>query len=317
MTRALFVVQAGPLTTIQDAGRRGYQRYGVPVAGAMDNTALAIANRLVGNSVDSAAVEFAVTGARFRCGGDPVTIAVAGAVSLSVDGQPLGNWRTFTLRRGQTASIAPDRHGMFGYMAIGGGLDLPPVFGSLSTHLRSAIGPFDGRALQTGDRLPIGNGDGAAADRFLPSPPARPDLPTIRVVLGPQDNFFDDIARATLIASPYRISRQSDRMGFRLEGAAMATKGAANIISEGIAPGSIQVPGDGQPIVLMADRQTVGGYPKIGTVISADMNVLAQGKPGSSIQFVSVSLEEAIAALRDYENWLANIDSLLLTTAQA
>lgn len=317
MKRALFVIQAGLLTTLQDAGRRGYQRYGVPVAGAMDKTALAIANRLVGNPADMATIELAISGARLRCGGRPVTIGVAGAVSLSVDGVPLGNWRTFTLQRGQTASIAPDRQGMFGYVSVGGGFDLPPVFGSLSTHLRSRIGPFDGRVLKTGDVLPVGDGDDKKPNRYLPSPMVRPSEPIIRVVFGPQDGFFDDEARTMLIGSPYRISRQSDRMGFRLEGQALPAEGAANIISEGIAPGSIQVPGDGQPIVLMADRQTVGGYPKIATVISADMDILAQGRPGSTLRFEAVTLDQAIAARQDYVNWLAGIDNLLLTTAAA
>ncbi|MEM7445818.1 MAG: hypothetical protein AAF414_21030, partial [Pseudomonadota bacterium] len=150
MTRSLFVVQAGPLTTVQDGGRWGFQRFGVPVAGAMDRTALAIANRLVGNPPDTAGIEIAVTGARFRSGGRNIAVAVAGAANLTVDGLPLGNWRSFVLQRGQTASVAPDRHGMFGYLAVAGGIDLPRVFGSLSTHLRSGLGPFEGRALQTG-----------------------------------------------------------------------------------------------------------------------------------------------------------------------
>lgn len=317
MNRALFVIQAGPLTTLQDGGRRGYQRYGVPVAGAMDRTALAVANRLVGNNVDMAAIEVAVTGARLRCGGGPVAIAITGAAGLTIDGIPQGSWRSAVLRRGQTATILPDRHGMFGYLAVGGGFDLPQVFGSLSTHLRAGIGPFGGAALKTGDVLPVGNADSVHAGRYLPAPPARPDRPSIRVVLGPQDDYFDDMTRTRLTEGAYRIGRQSDRMGFRLDGQKLATTGAANIISEGIAPGSIQVPGDGQPIVLMADRQTVGGYPKIATVISADLDLLAQGRPGSEIQFEAVSLDQAIEARRLYQAWLDEIDARLLVVGSA
>ncbi len=312
MTRALYVIQAGPLTTLQDGGRRGYQRFGVPVAGAMDRTALAIANRLVGNTPEAAAIEIAVTGARLRCGGGAISVAVAGAAALTIDGVAQGSWRSAVLHRGQTATLLPERDGMFGYLAVAGGFDLPPVFGSLSTHLRSGIGPFDGSALKTGDVLPVGPDATDQPTRYLAEPPAREKRPIIRVVLGPQDDFFDDRTRARLVEAPYRIGRQSDRMGYRLEGQALATKGAANIISEGIAPGSIQVPGDGQPIVLMADRQTVGGYPKIATVVSCDMDVLAQGRPGTEIQFKAVSLADAIEARRHHRDWLAAIDGQLL-----
>lgn len=312
MTRALYVIQAGPLTTLQDGGRRGYQRFGVPVAGAMDRTALAVANRLVGNPSEAAAIEIAVTGARLRCGDGAITIAVAGAAGLTIDGAAQGNWRSAVVHRGQTATVVPERGGAFGYLAVAGGFDLPPVFGSLSTHLRSGIGPFGGRALKTGDVLPIGPDTANHPTRYLPAPPQRDKRPIIRVVLGPQDDFFDDRTRARLVEAPYRIDRRSDRMGFRLEGQALATRGAANIISEGIAPGSIQVPGDGQPIVLMADRQTVGGYPKIATVITGDLDALAQCPPGTEIQFQAVSLSEAMAARRQHRAWLAAIDDRLL-----
>ncbi|MEQ9813774.1 MAG: biotin-dependent carboxyltransferase family protein [Azospirillaceae bacterium] len=312
MSTALHVIQAGPLTTLQDTGRRGYQSVGVPVAGAMDALALAVGNRMLGNQPSTAGIEIALSGLRLRVGGGAVRVAVTGAASLAVNGTEYGAWVAATVRRGQTISVAPLADGQFGYLTVAGGFAVDAVLGSLSTHLRAGIGPFGGRAIAAEDRLPVPSAPPGRSPltqpafslppALVPRPPAR-----IRAVPGPQDSFFGAATMARFFEADFAISRQSDRMGYRLEGPVIPSEGTQNIISEGIAPGSVQVPGSGQPIVLMADRQSVGGYPKIATVISSDLGWLAQRRPGERVGFEAVTAERSIAIRRDLEDRLAAI----------
>lgn len=307
MKAVLHVIQAGPLTTLQDSGRRGYQSVGVPVAGAMDALALAVGNRLLGNPPGLAGIEIALSGMRLRVGGGAVRVAVSGAASLAVNGTEYGAWVAATVERGQTISVAPLSDGQFGYLTVAGGFGVEPVLGSLSTHLRAGIGPFGGRAIAAEDQLPTrasptGLPPHALTPGQIPEAPAR-----IRVVPGPQDAFFTAPTMARFLEADFTITRQSDRMGYRLEGPEIPSEGTQNIISEGIAPGSVQVPGSGQPIVLMADRQSVGGYPKIATVISSDLGWLAQRRPGESVGFEAVTAERSIAIRRELEQRLAAI----------
>jgi biotin-dependent carboxylase-like uncharacterized protein len=306
MTAALRMIAPGLMTTLQDLGRRGYQHLGVPVSGALDPVCLQAANLLAGNEPGMGALEIAYQGPTLAIEADSVRIAAAGGQAaidiLGPDGgagQRLAPFESARLTRGQTIRIGALSGSAILYLAVEGGFAIPPVMGSQSTLTRGGIGGFEGRALQAGDMLPLRQA--AAPEReevMLPPldlrPPAR-----VRVVLGPQDDHFTQAGLATLLGSPYTISRASDRMGMRLEGPTLehSAKGY-NIVSDGIAPGSVQVPGNGLPIILLADRQTTGGYPKIATVISADLPALGRMAPGARIAFEAVSIEEAETAAR-------------------
>jgi len=292
---ALLVVDPGPLATIQDLGRIGYQRFGVTVSGAMDEYALRLANRLAGNEAGEAAIEFTLAGGTYAVEATACRIAVAGGdFPVSVNGRRVGAYASHTLRRGDRVAIGRADAGTRGYLAVAGGFDLPGVLGSRSTHVRSALGGVDGQPLKAGSRLVLADArrfDGP--DRWL-----KPGLwpkggGVVRVVLGPQDDLFTDEGKTTFLSSAYRILPQSDRMGYRFEGPPIRHAADYNIVSDGIASGGVQVVGSGQPIIMLADRQTTGGYAKIATVISADLPVLAQCRPGHTVRFQAVSVEEA------------------------
>jgi antagonist of KipI len=302
---ALEVLDGGLLTTVQDLGRTGYERYGVPVAGAMDPFALRAANLLVGNPLDAAALEITLAGPRLRAT-EKCLIAVAGAdLGLRMNGWELPPWMAVFVRRGWTIEFGGRKAGCRAVLAVAGGIDVGPVMGSHSTYLSGGFGGLEGRALRRGDLVPVGPTDfplptqaGLTFPRRLI--PAYSDTPEIRVVLGPQDDCFTDEGIATFLSSEYRGSSASDRMGCRLQGTKIAHKGPAGIISDGIPLGAVQVPPDGQPIIMLADRQATGGYPKIATVISADIPLLAQCVPGqSSVRFKAVGVEEAQVSYRE------------------
>ena len=301
MTPALRVIAPGLMTTLQDLGRPGYQRLGVPISGALDHVSLRAANLLAGNAPGMGALEIFYQGPTVAVEADSVRIAVAGGQTpidvLSSDGgavRRLGAWESARLVRGQALKIGALTGSAVAYLAVEGGFGIAPVMGSQSTLTRGGIGGWEGRALRAGDMLPVRQP--AAAEReetMLPpldlAPPSR-----IRVVLGPQDDHFTATGLRTLLESPYTISRASDRMGMRLEGPILEHSGrGANIVSDGTAPGSIQVPGNGLPIVLLADRQTTGGYPKIATVISADLPALGRMAPGAKLSFSAVEIAAA------------------------
>ena len=302
---ALEVLEGGMLTTVQDLGRHGYQRYGVPVAGAMDPFALQAANALVENSLDEAVLEITIVGPTLRAT-ESCLIAVTGAdLGLRVNGRSLPSWMAVFVRRGWVIEFGERERGCRGYLAVAGGIDVPPIMGSKSTYLRGGFGGFEGRALREGDLIPVGQtafhlpslaGKEFPADRI----PDYSETSEVRVVLGPQDDYSTEEGIATFLSSEYKVSSISDRMGYRLQGPEIAHKGRADIISDGIALGSVQVPADKQPIVMMADRQTTGGYPKIATVISADIPLLAQCLPGAgSVTFRAINVEEAQARYRE------------------
>ena len=306
MTAALRVLSPGLMTTVQDLGRVGYQHLGVPVSGALDPVSLRAANLLVGNAPGMAALEIVYKGPALAVEADSARVALAGGrapvevVSQDGDGgaERLPLLESARLRRGQVVRIGALAGSAVLYLAVEGGFDIAPVLGSRSTYTRAAIGGIEGRALKAGDEIPLKL---AAApereERLLPSldlaPPKR-----FRVILGPQDDYFTEAGIAALLNSTYTVTPASDRMGMRLAGPPIAHAKGYNIVSDGIAPGSIQVPGNGLPIVLLADRQTTGGYPKIATVISADMPALGRLVPGSKVAFEAVDIEAAEAAAR-------------------
>ncbi len=290
----LRVIFAGPGATVQDAGRHGFLRYGVTPAGPMDWISQSTANRLAGNPDGVAGMEFGPGGIEVEAVDGPLRVGLCAPGFLSMRGAtPLPTRMALTLSPGQRLAIRAGKSHVWGYLAVAGGLELPPVMGSLATHLRSGIGPMG--ALAAGDLLPCAAGPETGA-MALPDPPAPGHV--MRFVPGPQAEAFTDAGFAAFCDGIYEVSPRSDRMGYRLTGPLIAHAKGHDIVSDGIAMGAIQVPGDGQPIVLMADRQPTGGYPKIGTVIRADLPALAQSRPGTALRFTPVSVEEAVAALR-------------------
>jgi KipI family sensor histidine kinase inhibitor len=294
----LTVLDGGLLTTVQDLGRWGYQRLGVPVAGAMDALALQAANRLVGNEPGEAALEITVAGPTLRASDNCLVAVTGGDLGPRVNGRPLPMWLANFVRRGSVLDFAGRRLGARAYLAVAGGIAVPPVLGSRSTCLSGGFGGYQGRALRAGDVLPIGRAPAdllALAGQGLPpeSWPVYAEAPTVHVIPGPQDDYFTAEALATFFTSEYVVSATADRMGYRLQGPRLAHCGSAEFISAGVVTGSVQVPADGQPIVLMADHQTIGGYPVIATVVSADIPLLAQCLPGSRLRFAPTTIEEA------------------------
>ena len=308
------IIEPGMLTTVQDRGRYGYQRYGVPVCGAMDEFALRAANLLVGNDEGAAGLEITVTGPTIRFLTD-TWIAVTGAdISPLLDGGPLGRWESVQARKDSILTFQEPKDGMRAYLAVAGGLDVPAVMGSRSTYVKAGLGGLEGRPLRRGDvlsSLPLEQG-AEMAKRRLPAgygAPTYGDDHVIRVALGPQHQAFDEEAIATFLSSMYIVAQDSDRMGYRLEGSPVGHKDSPDIVSDGNPLGAVQIPGDGMPRVLLADRGTTGGYAKIATVISVDVGTLAQALPGHTVMFKAVTPEEAQQVLREREDVLTAIAS--------
>lgn len=300
MTARLAVLEPGLHTTVQDFGRFGFQALGVPTAGALDPVGLRLANALAGNRPGEAGLEICHAGPRLRAEEGAVRVAVAGTARLSIhrggEARPAETGRTHRLEPGDELAVGAVTEGATVYLAVEGGFALEPVMGSLSTYCRAAIGPLGGRALFEGAVLPLrlpccGHG----AERRLGRPMNYGAGP-VRVVLGPQRDAFTDEAVAVLLSAEYRVGREADRMGLRLEGPPLAHRAGADIPSDGLVPGCIQVPGGGVPIVLLADHQTVGGYAKIATAVSADLPRLGRLGPGAALSFAAVTPAEAEAA---------------------
>lgn len=312
--RFIEVIKPGMLTLIQDLGRYGYQQFGVPVAGAMDQFAAAVANLLVGNDRSDAVLEMMMMGPELKLNFDG-QIALTGAdLGPKINGAPVAAWQTLAVSSGDVLSFAGLKSGLRGYLAVRGGIDTPPVMNSRSTYTKAALGGFEGRALKAGDQVPVGaEGTGTAT---VPLAIPQDQIPvygvskTIRVVLGPQDDAFTEAGLQTFLENIYTVTNECDRMGYRLEGPSIDHVKGGDIISDGIAFGAVQVPGHGKPIIMMADRQTTGGYTKIAGVISVDLPLLAQSKPGDQIRFKRVSLEEAHELLKAREDFYGEIPEM-------
>ena len=306
----LEVKSCGPMTGLQDFGRFGWQRHGVSNSGAMDRLALAAANVLVGNAPEAAGIEFILFGGEFGIEGGSARLAVAGApAAVTLDGEPVAAMTSFVMHGGQTLMIGAAQTGVYAYLAVAGGFAIESQLGSLSLHARARIGGFGGRPLRADDRLPLSLAEAPRRDE-LGLDPLSLDLDApIRVVLGPQDDYFTAVGIETFLSAPYLVSPEADRMGYRLTGEKIEHALGYNIVSDGIATGSVQVPGTGEPIVMMADRQTTGGYPKIATVITADLRVIAQRRPGSSVRFQSIEIAEAQRLAREAAGFRATLSS--------
>jgi biotin-dependent carboxylase-like uncharacterized protein len=304
-TGALHILKPGLLTTVQDLGRYGHQASGVPVAGPMDTFSHRLANQLAGNTIDAATLEITLIGPDMIVEAD-TTMAIAGAqFEATCDDRPVALGASFAVSRGQRLKFGRIVQGARAYLAVAGGVQTPPVLGSRATHLVSHMGGLNGRALQSGDRVPIGN-------RPHPRPQRKSaglTLPSkgralLRVMPGPQADWFQSDALRAIASVSFRISPQSNRMGYRLQGPPLVRAREGELISEPLGIGAIQVPAAGEPILLMADRQTAGGYPKIGYVISADLPIAGQLAPGDFIEFHVCTHQEAVTALISRERQL-------------
>lgn len=301
MSGLVSIISAGPMMTVQDRGRYGHLAQGISISGAMDRPSLAIANSLVGNEEDAAAIEFAMVGGSLSVDRDCRIAVTGGACDIRIGEKLLAGWQSHDLPAGEVLNVGYMRGAVWGYVAISGGIDVTPFLGSRSTHLRTGVGGHEGRVLRAGDRIELGND---AGDRLLEItlPFRRPEQP-IRVMVGPQDDYFSAAVIADFFGRPYRISGSRDRMAMLLDGSPVLAAKGYDIVSDVTIMGSIQIPSSGRPMILCADCQTTGGYPKIATVISADLPRLMQMPAGASVRFQAVAVERAeelyVTAKRD------------------
>jgi biotin-dependent carboxylase-like uncharacterized protein len=317
----LKVIAPGFHTTLQDQGRRGFQHVGVPVSGALDRNGYRLANALVGNAQGAACLEIIGSGPEFEVAGSSARIALVGSGSLEIsgrDGPLISSGQTARLTRGEIVRVRLGGGAFCSYLAIEGGFEAPLCLNSRSTYTRAGFGGLSGRPLRSGDTLHGTIDDAAARAEVCLNDQRTLRLDqAIRVVLGPQDDYFTEDAIETLLSGAYSITPASDRMGFRLAGPLLEHKSDYNIVSDGIVAGSIQVPGSKLPIVLMADAQTTGGYPKIATVISADLPILGVRGAGCAVRFQSVSREEAEKIRRAEYQELLNVISNIRVVSES
>lgn len=300
----LEVKAPGMLTTVQDLGRWGHQAIGMPVAGAMDPMALKRGNLMVKNPLNAAALELTVIGPSLTIHGKGLVALAGGDLGMTINGIPAAPWRTHSVQDGDGLSFSGMKgQGCRAYLCVSGGIDVPSLMGSRSTYLRGKIGGYMGRALVKGDILPCGEPyilwdrcTGFSCPIDL-RPSYEPTLP-LNAVLGPQDDCFTEKGLQTFLSGEYTVSSAADRMGYRMDGPKIEHLGGADIVSDAICLGAVQVPGHGQPIVMMADRQTTGGYTKIAVITGNSVARLAQRLPGESIRFRPMSQDQAIQEAR-------------------
>jgi len=300
---SIEILEPGLLTLVVDGGRFGYRRLGIPPSDAMDLYAYEMAIILTNSRIERAVLEINVIGptVRFNQG---CIIAITGAeCAPKVDGKPVLMWHNLLVRKGSVLRFEPIAEGCRAYLAFRGGIDVPEVLGSRSTFLPAGIGGHEGRALKAGDILPIdchhlSSGDYSGGCITPSAIPTYGSEHVIRAIRGPQDECFAQSAIQLFFESTYTVTPRSDRTGYRLEGPSIETKAGRDIISQGTVPGAIQITGEGKPLVIMRDGPTVGGYAKIATVISGDINKLAQAKPGDSVRFEEIALSDAYNLIR-------------------
>lgn len=309
------ILDAGLLTTVQDLGRYGFQRYGVSASGVMDEYSAKIANKLVGNKVGEAVLETTLKGVQIEFLQNTAVAITGGNCDVTLNGTKIELWQSYLVNRGDILKMGICRSGLRNYLAFAGGIDVPIIMNSKSTNLKAKVGGFNGRKLMIGDVLSVGVGSLEAPltlnKYYIPT--YSKDI-KVGVILGQQDDHFTEAGIKTFLNETYTVTQESDRMGIRLSsvsGATIEHKNGADIISDGITFGAIQVPGSGQPIVMMADRQTTGGYTKIGNVISSDLAKLAQATPGTKVKFVEYTLEQAVQAIKNNDIIINNQNSYI------
>ncbi|KGX86868.1 5-oxoprolinase subunit C family protein [Pontibacillus litoralis] len=319
----ILIHKPGMLTTIQDKGRYGFQKQGIIVSGAMDQTAHRIANLLVGNSEDCATIEATIAGPKLEFEQDALISLCGGEFNPSIDGHRVKQWCPVIVRKGSVLTFGQAKNGCRCYLAVAGGIQVDVVMGSRSTYLRAGIGGKDGRGLRAGDRLPIGTPasylqlyiDEIKNKSFISLPwsvthafrtKVQNNQP-VRVMISHEYHLFSKKSQQAFFNEPFTISSQSDRMGYRLNGPTLPLAEEQSMLSEAVVFGTIQVPSNGEPIVLLADRQTTGGYPRIAQIASVDLPIFAQLKPGATITFHEITLEEAQRLYMDRERAIKHL----------
>ncbi|WP_227939794.1 biotin-dependent carboxyltransferase family protein [Alkalihalobacillus deserti] len=309
---ALTILKPGLLTTIQDLGRIGYQKHGIIISGAMDSVSLRLANLLVGNEEDEGVLELTLSGPTLRFEKDTLIAITGGDLSPTINQKEIPLSKAVHVKKGSVLTFGPSKYGCRSYLACAGGFQITKVFGSMSTYLRASLGGFHGRALKQGDvielrmpsqlsknliqSIPLTEGRAFQASRWTMSQALLPSSTQergVRLIKGPQFSDFTKVSQEVLWSKAFKISPQSDRMGCRLEGEPLRLEKSMEVLSEPVTLGTIQVPPDGNPIILLADRQTIGGYPKVAQVAAVDLPIIAQAKPGDQLFFKEILLEEA------------------------
>lgn len=308
LQNTIAVKHPGFLTTVQDLGRYGYGSIGMPVAGVMDAYAARVANILLRNDENAAVLEMTLLGPVLEFYQHTACVIAGGNLQPHVNERAIPLWTVFQVQSGDKLSFSGVASGCRAYLSVAGGFDVPLVMGSASTYLRGKIGGFKGRTLQAGDALRSGTSTSRPViDLRLPAEYIPDYGDSVRTILGPQNDAFTQKGINTFLSSEYIVTHAADRMGYRLDGPVIEHRTSADIISDGIALGAIQVPAHGTPIIMLADRQTTGGYPKIAYVISVDIPLIAQKKPGDRLRFTSISVEEAQQIYREREHRLAQL----------
>ncbi len=308
------VIKPGLFTTVQDLGRFGFQKYGVPVSGVMDVYAFVTANLLVGNNVNDACLEITLLGPELEFLKEAQIAVTGAALSPTINGASVDCWRTLHVCKGDALSFGFPKDGCRAYLAVRGGIEVPLVLGSRSTYARGGFGGFQGRPLKAGDIIEAGNPNTLKSGFLMPQEliPHYDNELTIEVVLGPQTDYFTDRGLEAFLSSVYTVTSESDRMGYRLEGPSVEQKSSLEMVSDAIPIGAVQVPRSGKPIIVMRDAQTTGGYPKIAVVTTPDVSRLGQAKPNDKIRFSKISPSRARAKLLEYMRTLSQIKSKLV-----
>ncbi|MBX5326251.1 MAG: biotin-dependent carboxyltransferase family protein [Candidatus Bathyarchaeia archaeon] len=310
------VIKPGFFTTVQDLGRHGFLRFGVPISGAMDKYAFTCANALVGNQADSACLEVTLIGPELEAL-DDAQIAITGAdFSVTVNQNSVPLWQTLSVKKGdKIAFVGSARNGCRAYLAVEGGIDVPVILGSRSTYVRGGFGGIEGRALKSGDLIRVLEPHLPHETNLVTPSDLIPSYEkefTVNAVMGPQEDVFTAEGIETFFSSTYTVTPESDRMGYRLDGAVIERKVMSELVTDALIPGAVQVLGSGKPIVLMADAQTSGGYPKIATITTAGVSRLAQARPGDRVRFVKVSLTHARAEFLEFNRVLSGLAARLI-----
>lgn len=310
------VIKPGLFTTVQDRGRYGFMKYGVPISGAMDEFSFRAANTLVENDPDSACLEITLIGPEMEALSKTQIAITGGDCSPEVNGKPVSMWQTITLKKSDYLSFRKMQSGCRAYLSVKGGVDVPKILGSRSTYARGGFGGLDGRPLAKDDTI-----------KMLPPKPSGNLLTLqselipcfsreliIRVIMGPQTDLFTEQGVDTFLSSPYVVTIDSDRMGYRLEGLGVEHVGKSDIVSDALLPGAIQIPRNGKPIVIMKDAQTTGGYAKIAVVITPDIDLLGQARPNDKVRFTKVTLHAAQKQLVQYSKSMSSLKNIMIQT---
>jgi len=308
------VLKPGLFTTIQDSGRLGYLEYGVPISGAMDASSLVAANLLVANDKNDACLETTIIGPELQALSKIQIAITGGTCTPKINGRSVPMWQTVTAEEDDVVSFGRMYSGCRAYVAVRGGVDSPVLLGSRSTCVRGGFGGMDGRQLKAGDVVEAFSASSLSVDYLVPEEfiPRFADHYTVHVVLGPQADMFTENGIEAFLSSRYKVTLEADRMGYRLEGPIIEHKGKAEIVSDALLPGAIQVPKNGKPIVMMKDAQTTGGYPKIAVAITSDLDMLGQAKPNDEIQFSKITVKQANERMRQHHNLLSELSLRLV-----